>query len=207
MSRPRHVLALLVPLALGACSRDAFTPTLPAGEPEPAVIAASPVCVFFNVPPLGATYGGPVGNFPGQSIFSENGIKVGVQRFLWVGGGWAFNLATIVNSPLAGFGAGKVAELNNINLWFDFGGLSFVPSSVIFDWLDYGGHENLKVNASGVYAGELIAAPTPLGGAGVSHAWFAVVGGKQGRTKLSGAVSNFWVGGQEFYLDNVCAYP
>jgi hypothetical protein len=205
MSRPRHVLALLVPLALGACSRDDFTPTLP-DAPEQAGIAALSACVYFDVPPLGATFGGPAGHLPGQGVFSENGIKVGVQRFFWIGGGWAFNLATIVNSPLAGFGAGKVAELNNINLFFDFGNLGWTPTTVKFEWLDLGGFENLKVNGSGVYIGELTAAPTPLGGVGVSHGWFFVPGGKQGSTKLSGLTSIFWVGGQEFYLDNVCAY-
>jgi hypothetical protein len=206
MTRPRHILALLVPLALAACSRDALTPALP-GEPEPAALAAAPVCVFFNVPALGTVYGSPVGNVPGQVVFVENGIKVTVEKFLHPGGMTSFNFAQIVNSPLAGFGAGKVANVNNINLGFHFGGLSFVPSTVTFDWLDYGGHENLKVNASALYAGELIFAPSPWGGAVVTHAWFGVVGGKQGRTKLSGAVSYFWTGGQEWYIDNVCAYP
>lgn len=204
MKRFSWPLAALA-LALAACADTGPTGVSAEGAgPSAAVV---PACVEFNVPPLGAVLGAPAGHVPGQGVFVENGIKVGVQRFGLLGGGSAFNRADIVPAP-AGFGAGQVARVNNINLIFDFSGLSFVPTTVKFEWRDLGGHENLLANASGLYIGELTAAPSPFGGFTVSHAWGFIPGGKQGSTSISGgAVKGIWVGGQEFFLDNVCAYP
>lgn len=193
-------------LALAACA-DGGGPTGVSADGAGPSAALVPACVEFNVPPLGAVLGSPAGHVPGQGVFVENGIKVSVHKFGWIGGGSAFNRADIVPAP-AGFGAGKVAWVNNINLGFDFSGLSFVPTTVKFEWRDLGGYENLRVNSSGLYIGELTAAPSPFGGVNVAHAWGFIPGGKQGSTSLSGGpVKGLIVGGQEFYLDNVCAYP
>lgn len=199
-------LAVLAPLTLAACGTGDLTPTAP-DAPREAALAMAPVCVFFNVPPLGATFGAPVGQPPGTFLFAENGIGVSTAKFFHPGGFTSYNRADIVNTPLAGFGAGKVARINNINLVFDFSGLSFVPSYVQFDWLDYGGHENLGVNGFGPFIGELDTPPAAIGPFPVNSASFAVFGGDQGKTRLTGPVQRLLVGGQEFFLDNVCAYP
>lgn len=204
VSKPLASLAALA-LALAACADTGPTGVSAEGA-EPSALLV-PACVEFNVPPLGTVLGAPAGHVPGQGVFVENGIKVSVQKFGLAGGGSAFNRADIVAAP-AGFGAGRVARINNINLGFDFSALSFVPTTVKFEWRDLGGYENLRVNASGLHIGELTAAPSPFGGVNVAHAWGFIPGGKQGSTSLSGgAVTGFWVGGQEFFLDNVCAYP
>jgi hypothetical protein len=200
--------SILVPvaLALGACG-DIPRPITFAEEPSQVVLV--PVCVTFDPFAIGSAAGGMHGDSPGDVIFTENGIQVSVHKFYHPppdppSFGEASVVAALTAPP---FGSVNIAQINNINLGFDFTGLAFVPSTVTFDWRDWGGHENLKVNGSGVYIGELTAAPTPMGGVGVSHVWAAGVGVKQGTTTLTGAVSTFGVGGQEFYLDNVCANP
>ena len=197
--------ALLLPLvALGACGVDANpAASTAAGDPARAA-AAAPVCVTFDPIALGATFGAPAGHVPGALAFVENGIPVTVHKFHHPGGLTSFNRFDIVPAIVGPppFGTNHIARVNNINLGFDFSGLSFVPSSVTFEWRDYGGHENLRVNGSGVFIGELTAAPAP-----VVSAFFVGGGFKQGSTTVPGPVKFIAVGGQEFFLDNVCAHP
>lgn len=191
---------------LAACSgTDDPTGISPEGAGPSALVV--PACVEFNVPALWTVLGAPAGHVPGQGVFTENGIKVSVHKFALAGGGSAFNRADIVPAP-AGFGAGQVARVNNINLGFDFSSVGFAVNSVKFEWRDQGGHENLRINASPLHVGELIASPSPFGGVSVGHSWFWFAPGtKQGTTWFQGPTAGFLVGGQEFWLDNVCAYP
>jgi hypothetical protein len=94
---------------------------------------------------------------------------------------------------------------NNINLEFDFSNIGFAPSEVRFEFLDLGGAENLSVNGSPIFAGDLPAVPSPVGGVNVSVLTTPVAGGKKGIVILTGAVQKVRVGGQEFWIDNVCA--
>ncbi|HEX6039886.1 hypothetical protein [Longimicrobium sp.] len=202
---------LLVPtlltLTLAACGDAPAGITAP--DAEPAKAALVPVCVDFSVPALGATAGGTAGNLPGDLWFTESLIPVTLRTFHHPPGfGTTFGDATVLGAFVT-FGSGQIVNTNNINLGFDFSGIGFVPSSVTFQWRDYGGYENLRVNGSGIYVGELTGAPSPIGGATVSHVWGWSPGNnyKQGTTTLTGPVSILGIGGQEFYLDNVCANP
>lgn len=205
MTIPRSSVLALLAFALAGCG-EAPSPTAVAAGPS--LAAGAPVCVYFDVPALGATAGAAAGNVPGDLWFTENTIPVSVHTFHHPGGGTTFGLATIASAFVA-FGNGQIANPNNINLGFDFSAITFVPSSVTFQWRDYGGHENLRVNGSGIYVGELVGAPSPIGGATVSHVWGWGPGNayKQGTTTLTGPVSILGIGGQEFYLDNVCVHP
>jgi hypothetical protein len=203
----RSSVPTLLALVLAACSSD--IPGRVTAPAEPSKVVLVPVCVTFDPFAIGSSAGGPFGDSPGDVIFTENGISVSVHKFYHPAPNPpSFGVAS-VQPAFPGFGSVHIAEINNINLGFDFSGIGFVPSSVTFEWRDHGGHENLKVNASGVYVGELIAAPSPLGGVTVAHVWAWAPGGafKQGTTTLTGAVSTIGVGGQEWYLDNVCANP
>ena len=113
---------------------------------------------------------------------------------------------------LAFFGSVDIGHTANINMGFTFSSaaLGFTPSTVTFKWRDHGGHENLKVNGSAVHVGELVASPSPMGGATVTHnvSFVAPMGAfKIGDTVISGAVTTLGVGGQEFHIENVCANP
>lgn len=210
--RPLRSVPVLVAFALAACGGDAPQRITAA---EPARVVLVPACVYFDVPVFADTSGGGYGDSPGDVIFAENAIPVSVHPFHHPApaapsfGYFYVRPAFAAAPPLPAFGTGKIGGTNNINLRFDFSGLAFVPSSVTFDWRDYGGHENLKVNGSGLFVGELTSAPSPMGGASVSSVWASWPGGgfKQGTTTLTGAVGSFVIGGQEFFLDNVCANP
>lgn len=161
------------------------------------------ICVRFEAPlAVGTQYGTPAGQHSGDVIFTTNGIPVSVHDFNFAGGGGTFNLALIDVAP---FGSGQSLRTNNINLEFDFGNIGFVPSIVKFEFLDLGGIENIAVNGSPIFAGDFSALPASLGGATISVTTTPVAGGKKGIVTLVGAIQKLRIGGQEFWIDNVCA--
>jgi hypothetical protein len=188
-------------LALAAaCSSAARTPSAPAASR--AAAAAAPVCLEFNVPPLFTVYGAPTAIPPGTLVFVENGISVTTRRFFDAALTPYYNLARI--EPGQGWlGPDPSARLNNISLQFGFGGLTFVPSQVTIDYHDKGGFENLNFNGGALRIGQLDA----LGGGGVAIAWWVAGFNKEGRVTVTGPVNNVLIGGQELWIDSVCAYP
>jgi hypothetical protein len=166
----------------------------------------SVVCVDFEPPlALGTQYGTPVGQNPGDVAFTTtNGVTVKVWDFHFTGGGGAFNLAKIDAAPVP-FGSGQSIRTNNINLEFDFSQLGFQTSQVDFEFLDLGGLENLSVNGSPLFAGELSSAPTPIGGVSLAVSATPVTGGNKGTVTMRGAINTLRIGGQEFWIDSVCA--
>jgi hypothetical protein len=153
-------------------------------------------------------FGSPVGTPIGAVVWTENGIPVSVQRFLQITGAWSYGSLRIENAPgVFTLAAGKTGHANNINVGFDFTGVGFPVKKVTFNWLNLGGTENLSVNGSPIWVGQLSAPPAFLGGAAVGSVWGVVAGGKQGTTTLTGPITKILVGGQEEWLDNVCAYP
>jgi Concanavalin A-like lectin/glucanases superfamily len=161
------------------------------------------VCLGFEAPlTVGTEYGAPAGQHSGDVMFTTNGIPVSVYDFNFAGGGGTFGLAKVDVAP---FGSGQSIRTNNINLEFDFGNIGFVPAAVKFEFLDLGGVENISVNSSPIFAGDISAVPGSLGGATVSVSTTPVTGGKEGLVTLAGAIQKLRIGGQEFWIDNVCA--
>ncbi|HEX6367719.1 MAG TPA: hypothetical protein VF006_02225 [Longimicrobium sp.] len=192
--------------AAAACGDDAGTLTTPGG---PSLSVTPPACVEFGPPPpAGTIWGAPAGHVPGSSVHLENGIKVLVQTFQWGGGGSAFNFAQL-GPPTYAFANGQAAGINNINLQFLFGNLGWIPSKVYFSYLDEGGFENLSVNGSLYYIGDLHLAPPSVGGRNVSvSTWVPGPGAIAGWVKIDGgSIKTITVGGQEFWIDKVCAEP
>jgi hypothetical protein len=203
--RTHSIRAVLLCAAVAACGEDTGTRATAAG---PSLAGAPPACVEFGPPPApGTIWGSPAGHLPGTVVHTENGIDVSVEPLNWVGGGGTFNFAEI-DLPPAAFGSGQVAGTNNIHLRFNFMYLGWVTNKVHFTFLDLGGNENLKVNSSAYHVGELTAAPAVLGSRNVNVAWSAVPGGKTGQVTIwGGPIKSMVVGGQEFWIDRVCAEP
>ncbi len=135
----------------------------------------------------------------GFHVTNEN-LKIGTNSY--------FNFARVEKS-LHGFGADHVLNMNNVTLLFTSTGTP--RNMVTFEYLDLGGTENLSINGV-LYIGEISAAPASsvLSGTGVTVAVTAIpiplpARGKKGIVTLTGAIKSFGVGGQEFYLDNVCS--
>ena len=178
--------------------------------PPPVISAA---CVDFE-PPLvvGTDYGTPAGQTPGDIAFTASTITVRVQDFQFIAGGTTFNVATVdpaMTTPTT-FGTGQIMRLNNINLEFDFSGLSFQATQVDLKYLDLGGYENLSVNKSTpAFVDDLSKAPPSLGGASLTVTAATVTGGKTGTITLTGSatapIQFLTIGGQELWIDEVCA--
>lgn len=167
--------------------------------PKPSV-----VCIDFE-PPLtvGTQYGAPAGHNSGDVVFTTNGIPVSVHKFNFIGAGGTFNVAFISASvPL---GQGQSIRMNNINLEFDFTQIGFQVSQVTFEFLDLCGFENFSINGSSVFAGDLSSAPTPIDGVNLVISTTPVSGGKKGTVTLKGEIKTLKIGGQEFWIDQVCA--
>jgi hypothetical protein len=170
---------------------------------------AQPVCLGFGPPPAaGTTYGAPVGQSSGDLAFSLNGIDVYVYNFSVLPFGTAFNRAYHTNAPVV-FSPGQSIRTNNINLLFDFRNVGFTVRRVTFYYLDLGGYENLAVNGA-MHVGELTSAPAMLGGTtvAVTSSPTSPIQGKRGTVTITGPlVKTVMVGGQELWIDSVCASP
>ncbi len=220
--RIKAVLSLSCTIALGlALPGCAPTPT-PTPLPSPAQ-----ACVDFETPlAVGTQYGATASQAPGTLIFTTNGIPVSIYEFRHttgaakivkrhrrphvrrdVVGSAAFGLAKIVK-PLAGFGQGQSMSTNNVNLEFDFSQLGFPTSQAQFEFLAMGGYQNIAVdgNPNPIFAGDLATAPNPIGGIGHAVITNPAAGGVQGTMTLTGKVKSLRVGGQEFWIDNVCVW-
>jgi hypothetical protein len=165
-------------------------------------------CVKFGPPPpLGTTYGAPAANVSGDLVLTESGVKMHVYNFFRLPMGIAFNRAYTDIAPISL--PGQSIRTNNINLLFDFRNLGFNVRKVTFSYLDLGGYENLSINGSGVYRGELSAAPAAIGGASVSVTSSPTpppISGKTGTVTITAStIKTVMVGGQELWIDKVCA--
>ena len=152
---------------------------------------------------VGTVYGAPVGQSPGDWCFNEDGIDVHVVEFDY-GGGLLFHLME-VDPAFGPLGSGRVMEINNIGQLFNLGGLGIVTSQVTFEYIDYGGTENLQINGSPLMVGDLDTwSGLVLGGVHVQVAAVPYGAGIYGLVTLTGNVVELRVGGQEFWMDDLC---
>jgi hypothetical protein len=170
---------------------------------------AASACVTFEPPLLlGTLYGAPAAQVSGDLAFTSSGVSVYVYKFFLPGGGSAFNRAYIDFAPVA-FSPGQSIRTNNINLLFDWSAVGFNVTQVKLSYLDLGGAENLAVNGSGVYVGDIAAAPAFLGGAAITVTQSPVPpprSGKLGTVTIRGSsLRTLLIGGQELWIDSVCA--
>ncbi|MFB3066743.1 MAG: hypothetical protein ACE10D_09545 [Planctomycetota bacterium] len=165
--------------------------------------SACKACVRFDGVPPATVWGNPPPTEPpGTLVHTEEDINVTVENFLWAGSGGTFNRAH-PDAPFAS-ASGQSLRTNNINMAFDFSGLSFTPKKVTLDFKDMGGNENISVNGSTIAKNELAS------GSGGGVSWIVssspITGGRQGTVTITGNVQKLLIGGQEFWIDNVCAH-
>lgn len=161
--------------------------------------AAHAQCVKFDGLAAGTVWGNSAGHVSGDLVHVENGIGVFVRTFLFPFGS-TFNDATVDTSWFTS--SPNSVNTNNINLTFDFTRLPRLPKQVAVKFRDLGGFENLSINGTGVFVGEL------SGGAAPGLTWtvvdFPVTGGREGKLTVDGTVKHLTLGGQEFWLDTLC---
>ena len=152
---------------------------------------------------------------PGNLIFNEGGIDIYIDElngFLYP---TTYSHIKIENSPLPSFGTDEVMNTNNATALFDLSGI--VTDSICLEWLDLGGYEVLEINGVLVSSpngyGQLLGLPTSIGGTSVQITGnpvitvlggIPVVTGYQGKLVIVGKVDSLRIGGQEFWIDNLC---
>lgn len=189
-SRARLSILMLLAVAasvaaFGAC--DKKDPVEPEGTP-PAPITT---CVAWTGQTAGARYTYP-------STMVENGVSMTLETFYWSNGDSTTGGSVTVQDQQWAGGSGLDVFVSNINVNFHF---TFPCTRITLKFNDGGGNENLRVNgqlANVVSLSQLHG--TTLGGVNVS-----ITGGNPGVLTLTGNITNFRIGGQEFGIDDICA--
>jgi len=165
-------------------------------------------CVGFDPPFLVNTeYGAPAMQPPGYPAILSSGITGYLENFL-TGVSTQFNKASI-ESVLVPSGTGQSLRLTNISIRFDFSALNFRPSTVTFLFREQGPTINIATNASPAYVGNISKIPAAVGSAGAAVTSTPTSPpsprGSVGTVTLSGAIQTLLIGGQELWIDEVCA--
>jgi hypothetical protein len=150
-------------------------------------------CIEFEDLAVGTTY--LVGD-----LFSTKGVKIEVWDFTW-----SNNIVTnsghalVDNSGMAG-GSGNEINANNVNLYFDFGGLL---TNLTLLYGAHGGNLNFEINGDFANVNNLSSLPPTLGGVKITATPIGT--GGLGKLELSGGeIELFAIGGQELWVDHVC---
>lgn len=159
-------------------------------------------CVKFDGVPATTEWGAPAGHIDGDVVHSENDIQVSVHEFVWPNDS---HLGSTRLAPSFTGTGGQAINTRNINLSFDFSALRFTPDNVKLIFRDTGGFENFSVNGSPIVRGELASGS----GGGVSWTVTAAAeanpANRVGTLTINGNVQSLMIGGQEFWIDEVCA--
>ena len=143
---------------------------------------------------------------PGGTISSSGSVDFYIDELHTIGGFVGFNYLMADNSISTYTGSGTLLMTNNVTAGFDLSALDV--DTLCFDFVDMGGSEELTINGSQFLTpsgyGALITAPATLGGVSVSVTGSSLGFGFVGSVVLIGDVTDLKIGGQEFWIDNVC---
>ena len=151
-------------------------------------------CVDFDRLTPGTIY--TVGN-----IFLAEGITVTAQPFQWAGGVWTSGgFSRVETFQLAG-GSKWDLQVNNINLDFT---IPMPINGMNFRYGEYGGNLNLEVNGAFLNFNDFI----DLHGTSLGGATITVIADPSGLgwVRLDGVITQFTVGGQELWIDDLCPF-
>jgi plastocyanin len=157
--------------------------------------AGSKVCLPFDkLSPPGPSYA--VGD-----SFTEEAVTLNAKPFQWSDGtDFSGGKATQVSSNLAHGSLSKEMQLNNITLAADFSSATVQTLTVAYG--EYGGNVNLWLNGSLANTndfGDLDG--TALGGVAIK---VIPTTPEYGEIQLTGIISQFGIGGQELFIDDLC---
>jgi hypothetical protein len=167
------------------------------GEVEDYAVAieqgpSSEVCIDFEGLKSGMT--SRVGDW-----FVESGVTMVVEQFQWSNGIWTSNgVAQAFSGGFAGH-LGKELSLNNVNVRFQF---PQCVQGLTLLYGEYGGNLNLSLNGQFKNMESMM----EVNGTTMAGVLITVtsLGTNTGRLTLSGPITSFAIGGQEFLIDHVC---
>jgi hypothetical protein len=158
----------------------------------------------FDMLAIGTTYVPPTPS--GYATFVTDGIPAAVGGYHAKTGAVFSNAAFVENLGKA-FGAGGEIHLNNVEMKL---GLTPTAGTCVLKYGYYGGEVSLRINGSARVYGDVLALNgTTPGGASISVSKTATgTGFYAGQISMSGSISNFAIGGQELWVDELfCAPP
>ena len=169
-----------------------------------ALISGCTKCVKFDSIPPETRWGAPAGHSSGDVVYNEDNIEVSVHDFYLSATSTNFG-ETRLGTSFTGSG-GQALFTRDINLEFDFSNLSFTPNKVELVFRDTGGIENISVNGSPIIRGALVS------GSAAGLTWTvtdtpepANPVNRLGTLIINGNIETLKIGGQEFWIDSVCA--
>lgn len=134
--------------------------------------------------------------------FVSGGTLVSMGPFFFVEGQSTSQGAAQIDQNTQAGGSGKDVSVNNINLTFGF---DSPLEGVTINYGDYGGTVNLEINGDLAIASSLFDLnKTTVGDVRVSVTPDPATNNQTGIATLSGTIKRFSLGGQEFWLDDVC---
>jgi len=157
----------------------------------------------FDMLPVGTTYAPPT---PGYATFVTDGIPAAVGAY-HASTGAVFSNAAFVENLGKAFGAGGEIHLSNVEMKL---GLTPTATTCVLKYGYYGGEVSLRINGSARVYGDVLALNgTTPGGASIAVSKTASgTGFYAGQISMSGSISNFAIGGQELWVDELfCAPP
>lgn len=144
----------------------------------------------------------PGASYSTGAIFISSGIAITCKDFQWSNGTWTSGgRATAGNNLMAG-GSGIEMGPGNINMDFNFG---TELSSLSLRFGEYGGNINIEIN--GTLKNTLNF--SDINGLMIGNVQVKVVNGfgnNKGILELTGAISQFAIGGQELWIDDITLY-
>ncbi|MFO1143063.1 MAG: hypothetical protein U1E59_11820 [Amaricoccus sp.] len=199
------------------CSFDA-TGTVVGNWAPPVNTCAPPpparrVCLDFDTIPA-TDFGAIAGQSPGDPAFSDQRVAVTVET-LATPAPSAFGDVHV--RPAAGVGSGNATRFRNASFRFDLSGLPFTPASLSFVFDYRGGFYSFATDTSPhpvTTADKILDRPVPsplppIGASSVSIAQVPSVSGgthQAGTMTLSGGAPRWLeIGGQELWIDHLCA--
>jgi len=149
-------------------------------------------CIEFEDQPSGTEY--HVGD-----TFTDAGVLITVEPFTWSNGTpTSSGVAVIGTGGLAG-GSGNEANTNNVNLSFALPG---TPAGLTMRFGEYGGNLNIRINGDFRNFDDFADIDgMTIGGVQVA---VATLSPERGVLVLDGPISDFAVGGQELWIDEIC---
>lgn len=171
-------------------------------------------CIDFDDGIESGVYGQASNYMPGTTLFTDDGVVISLDSFLYFNGTKDLLNVTFTDDPLFGGNSGALLDddyvfISNVNMVFDFDNLPENTTQVCFNFLDGGGQENIAVNGQPIRTlqnlleidGQEIA-PGVTASVQLSNAFDFPAG----TLCLNGKIETLLIGGQEFAMDELCFY-
>lgn len=135
--------------------------------------------------------------------FTEDGTLVRFGPFQWSNGTWTLGNTAEVDPGAQAGGSGNSMQLNNVNADFGVG----CATRVSLHYGEYGGNVNLRINGELRNTGNFSTLNgATIGGATIAITLISAPGAHNEFATLeaTGTITDFAIGGQELWIDDVC---